>query len=123
MPQVFSLSFGVSPLKSFESRLQAAVCAFDTIRLKAGLKTFTAFKVSSLATSTTLVSVLNLLELRCGLTLFIKAVQRVASRRQAVARRGRAIAEGAAEPFTGERSPLNYVKRQFRVRQNHAPQP
>src|SRR6266542_4886749 len=53
---------------------------------------------------------------------FIKRVERVTARYQAVARPGGAIAERAAQPLGSESGAVDHVQRQVVVGQDHPPQ-
>ena len=68
-------------------------------------------------------AMLDLLEPFRRFRIFVMAVERVTTRRQAVARRGRAIAEGAANALAFLRRALQDVPGQFRISKHHAAQP
>src|SRR5262245_6257428 len=55
--------------------------------------------------------------------LFVKRVERVTARYQAVARPGSAIAERAAQPLGSEPGAFDHVQGQVVVGQDHPPQP
>src|SRR5262245_14339015 len=50
-------------------------------------------------------------------------IERVASRRQSVARRGRAVAERSADSLALERTSFENVQRQLGIRQDYAAEP
>src|SRR5215469_14924501 len=57
------------------------------------------------------------------LRIFVIAVQRIASRRQSLPRRRRAIAERSANSLVLDRFSLARINKDFRIRQNRSPQP
>src|SRR5262245_21075475 len=68
-------------------------------------------------------SALDLLELSCRIGALVKIVQRIATRRQAVARRGSAVTERPAHTLASQRAAFQDVAWQIRIRQNHSSEP